>query len=200
MGHDTFPRRLTDQERLTIAVASTYPDRTLTVDSAIQDRQEFHRKLRALIKRINRMKGRPAQPFIYVGTVARSNQGEGGYHFHALIWEYLQAAVLHGFCRDLGLGHPHLEPLPAPRENFCAIFAATSYVLGQHHEVFGSQPHHRHEPLPSGARSYLAPQDRTLAKANPELLAALKRARSRSVSDDALIGATPRFSYRRRPR
>jgi hypothetical protein len=195
LSRRSFSRRLTSQERVAVAVAGTAPTHLLTIDSAVTDRAQFAAGWRRVVKRLARLRQRSRRPLIHVATIARSGSGGGGYHLHALLWnEYLHHPVLGKHCREAGLGGPNIQQLPAAGANFFEVLRATTYVLGQHEALFGSDHHRRHRALPPCARSYLAPQSGTLAAFHPELLAALGRATDRSVTDDELVAAVPLFS------
>ena len=189
-------RPLRAQERLLLAVYPTAPTHLLTIDSVEQNRAEFVDRWRRLVKRINRSKQRSRKPLIYVGSVAKSSSGGGGYHLHALLWKYLHLPVLIGDTRDVGLGKPDIQQIVSPHRNAFDVFSATAYVLAQHQPVFGTDHHLRHEPLPPYARRYLIPQRRTLKDHHSDLLSAMDRAFDRPVTDDALVRAVPRFSYK----
>ena len=59
----------------------------LTLTSGDLEHDEMTRAWCRLVKRLNRNKPRRA-PLIYVAQAARSH-GDGGFHLHALLWEYL---------------------------------------------------------------------------------------------------------------
>lgn len=195
-GPARFSRPLCVPERLLLTVYGTAPTHLLTIDSSVECREVFMAKWRRLVKRLARQKQRSRRPLVYFGTVAKSTSSGGGYHLHALLWEYLHLPVLLGHTRDVGLGRPDIRQITSPHINAMEVFHATAYVLAQHEPVFGTDHHRRHQPLPTYARRYLAPQRRTLSRYHPDLLSALDRAQDRTISDDALVRAIPRFSYK----
>jgi hypothetical protein len=184
-----LPRKLTKQERRTIAVASCLPTHLLTVNSTASRKEVMH-AFSKLKKRILRDRGRP---LMYVGTCARSSTGAGGYHLHLLLWEYKHMKALLPDLRDVGLGGAKIDPL-VPNEDTTAIKNAiitAGYVFGQEEPVFGTDKHLKNLLRPKGAYSALKPQGETLAQYHPELLAALDKAKDPALPDDDLLSALP---------
>lgn len=197
-------RPLTEAERIAVAVAASEPTHLLTIDSAIHDRQTFDRAWRLLAKRLARR--RPyRQPLVYFGSVAQG-LGDGGFHVHLLLWEFLPAWMLHQQTHAVGLGHPKIQQIGASvlrrrpleelknDEHYSLLLErlyVTRYVVNQHEAVLGGSHHQRHQPRAAGKRRYLYPQAATLDRARPNLLAALKAARSPTVSDEELIRYLP---------
>ena len=181
----SFGRRLTQQERRTLAIAATSPKKHLTVHSKDLSRTEMAAKWELFVKRINSDKTGPG-PLIYVTTLACS-AGASRYHLHALLWDqYLHYPIFHKAARELGLGKPKFTPIPTQRGSCETVLRMTAYVLGQHEQVFGNAPHKRHDPLPKHGRRLLKPQGATLQRWQPEVFEALRDADCRSISDFAL--------------
>ncbi len=189
-----FSRPLTHAERLAVAISAIAPSHFLTIDSRHHDRDAFVASWRRLVKRLARLRGRSRRPLIYVATIAKSKRPNGGYHLHALLWEYLHLPVLRKHVRASGLGHPDIRHVPSPGADYTQVLRVTAYVLGQHEPVFGNRHSGRHYPRRQGARRYLLPQRATLRNHHPSLLAALERAESLTVTDDVLVRAVPKFS------
>lgn len=207
LARHRLTRPLTPAERIALAVAGTEPTHLLTIDSALRDRSAFDRAWRQLAKRVARR--RPYKPpLAYFGTVAQG-EGSGGFHLHMLLWDFLYAPMLIGQTRAVGLGHPDIKQIGAtvlrgrPPETLSAVerhqlsidqLQTAAYIVNQHEPAFGRPHHQRHQPRAVGRRRYLYPQRKTLALAQPKLLAALDAARSPTVSDEELIRQLPRFS------
>jgi hypothetical protein len=161
----------------------------------IQDRGEFAVAWRKLIKRIDRLDNRRSNPLIYVATFAKSSGSRAGYHAHAVTWNgYVQANVLLKHVRESGLGKAFNQPLPTAGTAAHQRVLAGTYLFRQHVPILGSDDHERHDALPRYARRTVMPQKSTLAVYKPDLLSALNRAKSRSVTDDALVASLPLFS------
>jgi hypothetical protein len=178
-------RQMTRCERRLVAVVIAKPTNTLTIHSKDKSREEMARDFRCIVKRYERARGRP---LIYVATVARAESGNG-YHAHALLWQYVHAPCLAGWCKDLGLGWPKLERLAWEILGDPNDWAQVAYVLTQHDEAFGYTQRDRHEPIPKYARRLLYPQKRTLAKHCPDLLSALEMAKDPAVSTKRSVPA-----------
>jgi hypothetical protein len=73
------------------------------------------------------------------------------------------------------------------------VLHRTSYVLGQHVSVFGTNAHERHLPRAKSKRSYISPHMKTLAAHHPELFYALTLAKDQSVTDETLVQELPLF-------
>ena len=203
----TLGRTLTPGERLSLAVALTLPTHLLTIDSTYATPTELHAAWRRLVKRVNRQNGN--RDWIYFATVSRSSCGGGGYHVHALLWNFIYLPRLLGHTRKVGLGKPQIEQLDTATRRICRMLdppctarhlrlvdavKAAAYVIGQHEPVFGSTQHLRHVCRLRWNRRYIYPQRRTLERNLPELLAALERARDPTAADDRMLFPGPKFS------
>jgi len=186
----SLERPMTARERKVVAVLSANPTNTLTIHSEDKSRREMTRSFQCIRKRFYRARKRP---LIYVATVARANGG-AGYHIHALLWSYVHAPMLGGWCKELGLGWPMLRQLDCAFPGDLNYWAQGAYVLTQHDVAFGYRQDDRHERVPKFEHDLLHPQNRTLATHSPELLSALDMAKDPAVPDDALCSRLPRFS------
>ena len=203
-------RPLTGPERLVVGVTLARPLYFLTLDSPDLTRAEIAREWAKLTKRIER--SRPTRrPLVYFSCFAQG--GNGGYHAHVLLWDFLHIGMLRGHLRKLDFGHPNVERLPPPNveirpptaeehvreeQDLVRVVGAVSYVVGQYQPVFGSRHHARHVPRERNKRRFVYPLPSTLARWRPELLAALTAAKDRSVQDVQLARRLPRFSKRER--
>jgi hypothetical protein len=132
-------------------------------------------------------------PWIYFGAMA-NGQGEGGCHFHLLLWEYLHLDALLGDVGELGLGGVDLKQVQASEENYIGTATIARYVLGQHEPVFGSKHHQRHQPRTRHQWRWLRRHSSLLAEENPKLLSAIEWAQDRSLTDEELVLRLPWFS------
>lgn len=98
--------------------------------------------------------------------------------------------MLHGIARRVGFGSPDIHEIAPTIED--RLFA-TVYICGQTEPVFGSDHHRRHGTRERWSPRFSRTGDEVLKERNPELLSALKRAKDRSVSDEELVAALPRF-------
>ena len=185
-------RRMTRSERLLVGVISAEPTHLVTVHSKDKSREEMAQLFRRLVKRINRSRGN-ARPLIYVATIAAA-KGNSRHHVHALLWEYIHASTLGGYCREFGLGWPEIRQLSQEFPGDAEYWASVSYALTQHEPAFGTDHHQRHEPIPKFGRGLLYPHCSTLAEHCPQLLSALDQAKDPAVSDESLCSRLPRFS------
>jgi len=180
----------TPQERIALAVTSTQPSQHVTITTpGGATHQELARGFRKLVPRIERNAHRRKQPLIYVGNYAKG-RGNGGYHLHLLLWEEPYMCVYRRQCLAAGLGrarNTHIDPVPE------MVLYSTSYVLGQHESVFGTDVHLRHRPRAKGKRSFICPQGKTLETYHPELFYALQLAKDKSVTDETLVSECPIF-------
>jgi hypothetical protein len=182
-------RRLTRQERLTIAVAACAPTHHLTITSNLSRDEVLHRF--GLLKR--RWATVRGYPWIYVGTCVVTADGKAGHHLHLLLWEQVFMKTFNRHLKDLGFGHAKIDQIK-PRDGtdpFTAAFGITAYVLGQEEAVLGAKDHLENQRRPKGERAFLMPQRSTLAARNPKLLEARDDARNPALTDDQLIQRLP---------
>lgn len=179
-------RNLSPGERRCLAIASAAPTNLLTLNSKSFERDQIGPAWSRLHKRIDRQTKRP---LVYYGVSARS-YGDGGYHLHLLLWDYLHVPSLHGHAPAVGFGKPHIDQIGQTVED---KLWTTLYVCGQTESLFGSKYHGRHRKRERWSRSFFRTSDRVLEVANPQLLSAIKMAEDRSVSDQELVKLVPRF-------
>ncbi len=190
----TVERPMTEHERLIVGIYSTEPTSALTLSSQNMSHAEANRSRQNLLKAVRRRVNRPDRPLIYCATVACS-EGHGGYHLHMLLWEYLPQGIVAGIARLLGFGPPYFRNLSGLDD--LNRFTATAYCLRQMTPAFDSKTHQDHRPRPKHAKEILYPANKTLAAEKPELLSAIRDAKSKHVSDIELISRVPFFnSYR----
>jgi hypothetical protein len=200
----SLPRPLSEDERLIVAIAAiARPDRHLTLDSPDLDRADVAREWAKLKKRIVRSQTTSA-PLIYCGCFSQS--GDGGYHAHMLLWEFVHLNIIHGHLRDLRFGSAKMRRVEP--DSITARYAGsrvdvadlatlvgtarmTAYVLGQHRPVFDWTVHKRHAPRERNKKWLVRPHDITLQTHRPELLSALRAAESRSTTDVQLVRGLP---------
>ncbi len=186
-------RLMTSEERLLVSITATAPPtHSLTLHSAAMSREEIRRAWPCFRKRIERELG---VRLIYVATVARSREGGGGFHVHALLWNgYIHWTGLHRHGLEAGFGRPHIEQIPTDPGRRADQARMVGYSLSQHQPVFGSSTHERHDPREPGQRPFMMPQRATLHAHAPRLLSALDTARDPMIADLDLGLMLPRFS------
>jgi hypothetical protein len=182
-------RRMTEMERVALAVASAQPTRTATLTTPVASQKELATTWRLFVRRIERRKARPNLPLIYFGSFAEG-QGGGGCHLHLVLWERPYAPTYHGQTKALGLGTPHVDRIASTPHN---VLRVVSYVLSQQEPIFGTTNHLRHRPREKSRRRFVSPQRKTLEAHCPNLFVALNLAKSRSVSDEKLFAELPKF-------
>ncbi|MGN6372150.1 MAG: hypothetical protein ACTHM1_04055 [Solirubrobacteraceae bacterium] len=182
-------RPLTLLERIALAVASAAPTHHLVISTTDASRESLARAFTLWVRRLERYKARSYKNLIYIGTAAQG-LGDGGYHLHLLLWNYLHAPVLHGQAKALNLGRSHITKVKADPMN---VLTTVSYVLGQQEEVFGSRKHRLNQPREKGKRHYFHPHLKTLQKHRPELFVALKVAKDKSIPDERFFLLLPSF-------
>jgi hypothetical protein len=183
-----FKRRLTDHERVAIAIAVTCPTNHVTFTTTDLSYEALAKTWRLLVRRIERRKSTKG-PLIYVGALAKGN-GDGGWHLHLILWEFPVEHIFRPQARAVGLGNVDLQQIKPDLTN--RLWAA-SYVLGQHQSVFGTRKHLENAPHPKNKRALIVPQRKTLQVHNHELFVALDMAKSQAVSDERLCSELPRF-------
>jgi hypothetical protein len=179
-------RRLTSAERRCLAIASARPTNFLTLNSKSFEQDQIGPAWSMLHKRIERQTRRP---LVYYAVRARS-YGDGGFHSHLLLWDYLHAPSLHGHAPGVGFGKPHIDQIGPTVED---KLWTTAYVCGQTEPIFGSEYHLRHQKPEKRSHRHSRTSNRVLVATNPQLLSALKMAESRFVSDQELVEMLPRF-------
>ena len=190
-----FGRKLTLAERRCLAVIDAQPTGFLTVDSLL-DRDRTMCAWECFRKRVDRRK-RARAPLVYVATASKG-VGKGGYHLHALLWEYLPKRVWIGALKGAGFGGGRIDSIATYRERPIDAMQQVAYLFRQHEEVFGKTYAHRHAGRARGSWRLLRPQKRTLQRHCPRLFAALEAANDASLQDKDLVDALPLFSRSRR--
>jgi hypothetical protein len=186
-------RKMTELERIALAVASTRPTYFVTISTADATHEELARMFRELVPRVERRRS-TRKPLIYVRSFAQG-LGNGGCHLHMLLWENPYICSYLGQSRELGLGRLDVQKIDSTPVD--ALLHAC-YVLGQNEPVFGTNTHEHHQELGGGKRRFGYPQTKTLEKYRPELCCVLDLAKDRSVSDETLFSKLPIFIRRYR--
>jgi hypothetical protein len=182
--------RMTRQERMALSVASTQPIRHVIITTTTGvTRQELTSKYHLLVRRIERNQSRRKEPLIYVGNFAQGC-GSGGCHIHILLWEEPHWRTWQTQRKELGLGEVAVTDIPPAPE---AVLHRTSYVLGQHESVFGTDAHLHHRPRAKGQHGVVYPKLGTLEQYHPKLFYALELAKDKSVTDETLVKSLPIF-------
>lgn len=180
----SIDRKLTDPERMFLAVSATSPTHMLTIHGP-DDGRDMAYVWTLLKKRINNARTNP-RPFIYFGTRAKG-LGSGGDHLHLLLWDMLYAPTLVKHTKELRLGKPTIKKITYVADDPIANAIPVAYTLGQQSSIFATKYHLRHRRRSKYQRAWFYPQDSTLRDNLPELLSAIQEAHSPSTSDAVLI-------------
>jgi hypothetical protein len=182
--------RMTSQERIALAVASTKPTHHVTLTTpAGTGHTELAARFRKFVPRIERNQHRRKGPLIYVGNYAQGF-GDGGCHLHLLLWEEPHYITYKTQGKAVGLGRIRVTPIESAP---ATVLHKASYVLGQHESVFGTKAHLRHQPRAKFKRSFITCQTNTLEAYHHKLFYALKLANDKSVTDETLVAECPIF-------
>lgn len=181
-------RKMTELERISLAVASAKPTYFVTISTADATHEELARMFRELVSRLERRRS-TKKPLIYFRSFARG-LGKGGSHLHMLLWENPYISSYVGQSRKVGLGRIDVQKIDSTPVD--ALLRAC-YVLGQSEPVFGTTTHEHHQMLGGGKRRFSYPQMKTLEKYHPELCYVLDLAKDKSVSDETLFSKLPIF-------
>lgn len=172
---------LNQMERISLAIGSTSPRYHVIISTGGMTHEELTRAFDRFKLSVERV---TSEPLIYWG-VCGNGAGEGGEHLHLLLWKKPDMRRIWQPARKAAeLGWTESKPV---KPGLGHALRLAGYVAGQQVSVFGSRDHDSAASR-KNERSWLMPQDATLRKHHPELLAATEAAKS-AITDEELFSS-----------